>query len=398
MLDLRRPTAWPAAGGEARQRHLRCRRGRRRSTAGAIGYADGRARPATCVAKRRRRRGVRRADRRGRRQAVVELPVVGAGRVDFAIEVNRHTRSRASTRSSWSATTSAASSTTTRDGRRVKAFMEYVISEDGQQAAADDAGYAPISGRPARAGPGRGRRHHAPAAGDSGLPTRQRRGGTGATPRAVGDVRHRRTGQRPRQHRAAGTGAAATASDDLDAAPARRSDRAGPRRRPSATASSPAPPRRPASILLVIMAGGRGLPDLRGDPGAHRARRGHPDHEAGPDEAQPLRHRARCSSARCSRVIALSSPPRSPSASPCSSPTTRPGGCATASATSSTCWPPSPASSSASGAWPSSCAPGSSALLRLARRSTSSCIPFFAGTGPSATGRTMLPPASCWRS
>ena len=87
------------------------------------------------------------APRLPRRSSTSPQPAADASETNIAIDVNRTTeRTRASTRSCWCRTTSSAPRYDSQDQvDLVKGFESYVISEDGQNAAADAAGSAPIT-------------------------------------------------------------------------------------------------------------------------------------------------------------------------------------------------------------------------------------------------------------
>ena len=150
----------------------------------------------------------------------------------------------------------------------------------------------------------------------------------------------------------------------------------------SATASSRTWPSAAGVLILVVLAGVAVFLLAEAVPAIWRPRRSCRRGTASSPTSP------RCSSAPCSpRSSRCWSPPRSRSASRCSSPTTRRAGSPSRSATSSTCSPRCPASSTGSGA---------SAVLGPASVGRSTwlndnlgCLPFFAGP-VSATGRTML--------
>ena len=299
VADLRR---------RGRQRHLRCHRlGERRPGHDRLRRREPGRRPRASPTSRSARSSSPRPPRRAAAVVANSDPVEGRGDYDFAISVNRETTSADEypiVLVSYHIGCVEYDDQAKADA--VKAFESYVISEEGQQAAADAAGSSPISADAARPGADRGRRDHGgglirPARPGPGRP----RGRPGPSCRVEAGAPH---GQFDQTERSVTT----TSAPPEPPRPKRRvGDRifAG-----SATGAG--------ILILLVLAGVAAFLLIEAWPAVTAPASEHPGRRGAQrlHRAPALRHDAR----RGHRP--RWSPPRWPSRSPSTSPTTRPAG------------------------------------------------------------------------
>ena len=221
-------------------------------------------------------------------------------------------------------------------GELVKAYVTYIASADGQEVAAKEAGSAPISDALRTEVEAVDQRHrvveHGPAQVRWAVATTRPPTGSRSRPTPVHGDR------------------TVTTTDEPKAANRRRPKQRPPQRPGDRIFSASA--KYAGVLILVVLAAVADLPaGRRAGRRSRRPARSSPTPSTGSTANRSSATSARwCSAPSSPRSSRWSSRPRSPSGSRCSSRTTRRGGSRPRSATSSTCSPPSPASSTACGA------------------------------------------------